>query len=168
VAIIGNAGGGKATLGRKLSRALNIELHPVDRLQWMPGWVPVPAEELGRRHKEILLRVRSIIDGWGTEETIVERFDASDTIIFVDHPLYIHYWWAIKRQIKCIFQPRIDGPEGCPMLPMTWPLLKMIWRIHHGARPQLLQLVNSYRGQKQIFHLRSPLELQSFIQVYYP
>ena len=166
VAIIGNAGGGKSTLARKLSHALDIELFPIDRLQWKPGWIPAPSEEIRRQHSEILKQARWIIDGWGSQDIIAERFTASDTIIFVDHPLYVHYWWAIKRQIKCVFQPRIDGPEGFPMLPMTWPLLKMIWNIHHHARPQLLQLINSYRDQKWVFHIRSPRELRRFVQIY--
>jgi hypothetical protein len=87
----------------------------------------------------------------------------ADTIILVDHPLYIHYWWAIKRQMACLVVPRHDGPEGCPMVPMTWPLLKMIWEIHSRARPQLLDMVNHYRDRKQVLHIRSPYELQCFV-----
>jgi adenylate kinase family enzyme len=166
VAIIGNTGGGKSTLSRKLSRALGIDLFPIDQLQWKPGWVPAPHQEIRQRHDAILTQDRWIIDGWGPRETILARFEAADTIIFVDHPLSIHYWWAIKRQITCLFRPRPDGSEGCPMLPMTWPLLKMIWTIHHQARPELLGLITSYRGRKQVFHIRSPRELHQFIVAY--
>jgi adenylate kinase family enzyme len=42
VAVIGNAGGGKSTLCRKLSKALDIELFPIGRIQWKPGWIPAP------------------------------------------------------------------------------------------------------------------------------
>ncbi len=103
-----------------------------------------------------------IIDGWGSFEIIEARFQASDTIIFVDLPLIIHFWWAIKRQIKCIYTPRPDGPEGCPMLPMNWPLMKMIWNIHYHHRPRLLKMVNSHLADKQVFHITSPRLLQEF------
>jgi adenylate kinase family enzyme len=166
VAIIGNAGGGKSTLCRKLSRALGIELFPIDRIQWKPGWVPAPYKEIKQHHDEILEHNRWIIDGWGPLDLITERFEAADTIIFVDHPLHIHYWWSLKRQLRCLFQSRPDGPEGCPMIPMTWPLLKMIWAIHYHARPQLLELVNSYRDKKQVFHIQSPHSLRQFITQY--
>ena len=166
IAIIGNAGGGKSTLSRKLSHALGIELFPVDRMQWKPGWVPACFDEIKHQHDAILARNRWIIDGWGPLETILARFDVADTIIFVDHPLYIHYWWALKRQIRCIFQQRPDGPIGCPMLPVTWPLLKMIWTIHQHARPQLLELIDSYRDRKAVFHIRSPRELGQFVATY--
>jgi adenylate kinase family enzyme len=40
VAVIGNAGGGKSTMCRKLSKALDIEWFPIDRIQWKPRWTP--------------------------------------------------------------------------------------------------------------------------------
>jgi adenylate kinase family enzyme len=166
VAVIGNAGGGKSTMCRKLSAALGLPLYPIDTLQWKPGWVPTPAEEFTRRHDNLIKHDRWIIDGWGTHEAILARFAAADTIILVDHPLYIHYWWAIKRQIKTLFRPRPDGPEGCPMLPMTWQLCKMIWRIHKDARPHLIQVVEALRPQKRVIHIRSPRQLQQFIREY--
>ena len=166
IAIIGNAGGGKSALSRKLSRTLGIDRFPIDRLQWKPGWVPAPHEEIRKRHAAILARGRWIIDGWGPRDTILARFEAADTIIFVDHPLSVHYWWAIKRQIMCLFRPRPDGPEGCPMLPMTWPLLKMIWVIHHQARPELFRLITAHSEGKQVFYIRSPHELRRFIAAY--
>ena len=166
VAIIGNAGGGKSTLGRMLSHALGIELFSIDLVQWKPGWVRAPLEEIQQQHAAVLARERWIIDGWGPPETIRERFEAADTIVLVDLPLLIHYWWALKRQWMCIFRPRPDGPDRCPMLPMTWSLLKMIWTIHRYARPDLLALVDTYRDRKDVFHLRSRRGLRRFIVAY--
>jgi len=37
IAIIGNAGGGKSTISRKLRDSLRLPLHPIDQLQWRPG-----------------------------------------------------------------------------------------------------------------------------------
>jgi adenylate kinase family enzyme len=166
IAIIGNAGGGKSILSRRLSAALDIPLFPIDRIQWKPGWTPAAYDEIKLQHDQILTRQRWIIDGWGPWDLIESRLKASDTIIFVDHPLVIHYWWAVKRQIACIFAPRPDGPEGCPMLPMTWPLLKMIWNIHYRLRPRLFELVNCYRMDKLVIHIKSPKELNRFLSEY--
>ena len=168
VAVIGNAGGGKSTLCRKLSQARDLPLYPVDRMQWRPGWQPAAPEAVKQQHDQVLPLERWIIDGWGSFDLIEARFQAADTIIFVDHPLAVHYWWALKRQFACLFAPRPDGPEGCPMLPMTWPLLKMIWRIHHQLRPRLLGLVaqQSARPGKQVFHITSPGQLRQFVEQY--
>ena len=166
VAIIGNAGGGKSTICRRLGKALDLPVYPMDQLQWKPGWIPTSTEEFHEKHTAILAQERWIIDGWGPPEEIAARFQAADTIIFVDHPLLIHYWWTLKRQVKCLFRPRPDGPEGCPMLPMTWKLLRMIWGIHHQGRPYILQLVHGLQGSKRIIHIRSPRALQAFASTY--
>lgn len=166
VVVIGNAGGGKSTLCRKLSQTQQLPLFPIDQIQWKPGWTPASYAEIKRQHDQILTGERWIIDGWGPFDLVEERCTAADTIIFVDHPLVVHYWWALKRQFACLFAPRPDGPEGCPMLPMTWPLLKMIWQIHHHARPKLLDVINRHRAGKDVCHIQSPRELCQFVQTY--
>ncbi len=163
IAVIGNAGGGKSVLCRQLSQALNIPLFPIDRMQWKPEWVAAPYAEIKAQHDIILAQEQWIIDGWGPWDLIEQRFQAADTIIFVDHPLVVHYWWSVKRQLRCIFAPRVDGLDGCPMLPVTGRLLRMIWRIHHQLRPRLLDLVERQRAEKRVVHIKSPKELQSYI-----
>jgi hypothetical protein len=54
--------------------------------------------------------------------------------VYVDLPLWIHYWWAAKRQFPCLFRPRPNFVPGCPMLPKTWALAKMMWWIHDRHR----------------------------------
>jgi adenylate kinase family enzyme len=166
VVVIGNAGGGKSTVCRKLSQARQLPLFSIDQIQWKPGWTPAGYDEVKQEHDRILAEERWMIDGWGPFDLVEERCAAADTLIFVDHPLVVHYWWALKRQFACLFTPRSDGPEGCPMLPMTWPLLKMIWQIHRHARPKLLEVVNRYRAGKDVFHIRSPRDLRRFVQTY--
>ena len=163
IAIIGNAGGGKSTVAKRLSEARGLPLHQLDKLQWNPGWVATPKTEFDRRHDELIASERWIMDGFASWESIDRRFEAADTIIFVDHPLWIHYWWAIKRQVMCVFRPRPDFVEGCPMLPMTWKLLKMICQIHRHARPKLVARINHYSKGRDVYHIRSPRELRRFV-----
>ena len=162
VAVIGNAAGGKSTLCRQLSAARQLPYFPVDRLQWLPGWKPVSAEGFAAAHADLLARPTWIIDGFGPWQEVRKRFDLADTIIFVDHPLWLHFWWATKRQIASIFWSRPDGPEGCPMLPVTFRLYRMIWRLHRDVRPKLLAEISARRDTKRVFHLRSPRELAEF------
>jgi hypothetical protein len=164
IAIIGNAGGGKSILARRLGAALAIPVHEIDVLQWKPGWVPAPAAEVVQTHEQWLASPAWIIDGWGGWEAIVARFDLADTIVVVDFPLALHYWWAIKRQVICLFRPNSDWPPpGCRALPVTWRLLEMIWQIHWTMRPQLLELVAHYHRSAHIIHICSPDELHRFI-----
>jgi len=162
VAVIGNAGGGKSTLCRKLSRALDLPYHAVDKIQWQPGWTITPEEEFLSKHDRLLSGERWIIDGFGPWQAIEQRFRAADTIVFVDHPLWLHYWWAGKRQIKSIFVGRPDGPDGCPMWPVTFRLFRMMWALHREERPKLLDAIVRRSNDTSIFHLRSPKELRAF------
>lgn len=138
----------------------------VDVLQWRPGWQPVSKAEFEAIHSSLLTRETWIIDGFGPWEEIEKRFDRADTIIFVDHSLWRHYWWATKRQIASIFHGRADGPEGCPMLPVTFRLYRMMWQVHYEMRPRLLDAINARLPGRQIFHIRSPRELASFVERY--
>ena len=44
IAIIGNAGGGKTTLARKIGATLNIPIAHVDAIQYQPGWGRTPID----------------------------------------------------------------------------------------------------------------------------
>ncbi len=162
IAVIGNAGGGKSTLCTRLGRALNIPVCMIDKIQWKPGWVRESTDIFKQKHDVLLAQDCWIIDGWGPWEAIEARFQAADTIIFVDFPLYIHCWWSFKRQFMCLFRPRPDGPEGCPMLPVTWRLVKTIWYVHTQARPRLLELLDTFRKDRRVIDIHSPRELRSF------
>ncbi|MDJ0570979.1 MAG: hypothetical protein QNJ53_18290 [Pleurocapsa sp. MO_192.B19] len=71
--IIGNAGGGKSTLAKRLSKAKNLPLYRLDALQWNSGWIPTPKEEFERRHNELISQDVWIIDGFASWESIEKR-----------------------------------------------------------------------------------------------
>ncbi len=167
VSVIGNAGGGKSTLCEKLGKAKSLPVYALDQLQWNRGWVPTPSHIFKQKHDEILAKEKWIIDGFASWETIESRFEKADTIIFIDHPLWVHYWWASKRQFMSIFHPRPKFPSGCPMLPMTKQLFKMIWYIHKEIRPRLISLIQEYKKEgRSVIHIKSPKELNEFINEY--
>jgi len=70
----------------------------IDRIQWRPAWVPTPEPEYTKAHEELLSQERWLIDGYGSWASVERRLEEADTIIFVDHPIWVHFWWATKRQ----------------------------------------------------------------------
>lgn len=166
VAILGNAGGGKSLLSQTLVQSNNLPVYQLDKLQWNPGWVPTPIDEFNQKHDSIIATEKWIIDGVASMESIERRLSTSDTIIFVDLPLWTHYWWAAKRQFMCLFRERPDFVPGCPMLPKTFELAKMMWRIHKNLRPILIELIGKHCENKQVFHIRSRKELAKFKKEY--
>src|SRR2546425_873989 len=110
IAIIGNAGGGKSRLARKLSETLVVPVREFDHLQWQPGWERTPQEKIERVHRAWIEEPGWIIDGWGSWNVLRERFEKADTIVLIDFPIHIHYWWALKRHVAAI-----RGQKG------SWP-----------------------------------------------
>ncbi len=116
-------------------------------------------------HSRWIAQSRWIIDGWGNPEIFKERFSVADIIIFVDLPIAVHYWWAAKRQIKAALNLNQGWPPaGCATLPVTGRLFKLMWRIHRELRPQLIELIPQHAESKQILHLKTPHELNIFLQ----
>lgn len=100
VAVFGNAGGGKSTLSKRLSQITGLPLHILDKIQYQSGGIEVTQEDYKHIHEKILVTDRWIIDGFGSMETLWLRLNEADTLVFVDLPLYVHFWWVTKRLIR--------------------------------------------------------------------
>jgi adenylate kinase family enzyme len=111
VAIFGNAGGGKSTLGRRLAELTGLPLYVVDMMQFRSSGIQVPRHEFLQAHADLLRRDGWIIDGFGGAAVAWERFAAADTLIYVDLPLLTHYIWVTKRLIKGLFANPKVGPK---------------------------------------------------------
>jgi adenylate kinase family enzyme len=83
IAIIGNGGGGKTTLARKLAQKLSIPAFHVDSLQFLKGHRWRPVEEVRPMVESWALETQWIIDGFGPLDSIEHRFLQADKIIFI-------------------------------------------------------------------------------------
>jgi len=163
VAIIGNAGGGKSTLGRRLSACHGMPFFSVDQLQWRPGWIEAPKHELEIKLDQLAATESWIIDGWGPWQSIEHRLEAADTIIFIDLPLWMHFWLAAERQIGVARGlDRADPIEGCDRLDATKRLFEMIWRVHTDLLPRLHQFLDRCKVGKNYHHITSIEALDAF------
>lgn len=164
IVVIGNAGGGKSRLAEGLTHSTGIPLYRLDAIQWNPGWVQTPEAEFRHKHDELAEREEWILDGVASWDSIVYRIERCDTIVYVDLPLWNHYWWAAKRQFQCLFRPRPNFVPDCPMLPMTGALVRMMWWIHKALRPNLKELIEAQRDDKCLYVLRSRKEVNQFCE----
>jgi adenylate kinase family enzyme len=99
VAVFGNAGGGKSTLSKRLSEITGLPLHVLDKIKYQSGGTEVPHEDYKHIHDKILATDRWIIDGFGCMETVWLRLNEVDSLVFIDLPLYVHFWWVTKRTV---------------------------------------------------------------------
>lgn len=164
IAIFGNAGGGKSTLSRKLSDITGLPLYVLDKIQYQPGGVKVSQEDYQRIHQEILATDRWIIDGFGCMETLWTRLDQADSLVFVDLPLPVHFWWVTKRFITGYFNPPAGWPEKSPILKSSMNSYRALWLCHRYLTPKYRQYVDRMQNTKQVYHLRSTEEISQFFQ----
>lgn len=163
IAVIGNCGGGKTTLARLLSKATDLPLYHVDSIQLGPGRTLTLPEECDRRLDELLLKPKWIIDGLGTRDAIERRVRAADTVVFIDFPLLVHYWWAAKRQWKTRTHPRSELPPDFNEFSMAFTYHLAInilrWRKY---RHWFLKLIDSVPQSIDLFHIHNPKEWNAF------
>jgi len=162
VAIVGNAGGGKSTLGRRLAEHHGLPFFSVDQIQWLPRWVQAEEDVVTRKLDEIASSERWIVDGWGPWSSIKRRLMAADTIIFVDLPLWMHFWLAAERQISAAQgEDRSDPLEGCDQLAVTKRLFEMIWRVDQDMKPRLQEMLERRPAAATYHHVTTLAGLEA-------
>jgi adenylate kinase family enzyme len=98
--VIGNSGGGKSTLARRLVASSNFQHIEIDDLLWQPGWQLTPVEIYNAGHARLIAGDSWIIDGLGRLDSIPERLARATDIVLVDMPLWMHFWLAAERQLQ--------------------------------------------------------------------
>jgi adenylate kinase family enzyme len=164
VMIIGNGGGGKTTLAYEIAETYRLPLTKIDSLQFEPGWPHTAETELRQAIAAVHASDQWIIDGFGPWDQIEERARLADTIIFVDHPIWVHFWWACERQIAAALgEQRRGGPPDCDLRDVTKQMFETLWWVHENLRPKLVALVETYRATKMVIWIQSSEELDMFV-----
>lgn len=162
VVIFGKPGGGKSTLSRRLSAVTGIQQCSLDLIEYKKNGERVPAEEYSKKHADLLVADNWIIDGLGTLDSFWLRIAAADTLIYVDLPYYIHYWWVTKRLLKSFFVKPEGWPEGSSVIKGTlagWKYLRLSPRFW---TPELFEQIQ-FRGKgKDIYRITSIKDINNF------
>ena len=112
VLVIGPCGSGKSTLARELGTRLGLPVHHIDQLNWRPGWVESSKDELRAKLSAIAAGERWLIDG-NYGGTLDVRLPHADSIVYLDFPITLCLWRAVKRVARYRGRARPDMPEGC-------------------------------------------------------
>lgn len=149
VAVFGKPGGGKSTFSRHLSQSTGIPHHPLDLIEFNPDGTRVAYETFTAMHSEIIASEQWIIDGVGTPESFSQRLGVADTLIYIDLPYAIHYWWVIKRFLLSPFKSPEGWPKGSKVLNGTIASIKVLRLCPAYWNQEFLQgLYTKYPGKK--------------------
>jgi len=161
--VIGNAGGGKSTLARKLAERRGLRHVEIDRLLWQEGWVLTPEDVYARQHREIIDQDDWVIDGLGRQNSIAERIARATEIILIDMPLWMHFWLAAERQITWARGNLDHTPGGIAQMPPTESLFRTIWEVDQSWMPGIRALCTEAEVQgKIVTRLMSVDQLDAF------
>jgi adenylate kinase family enzyme len=163
IAIIGNAGGGKSTLARRLAKQRGLRHVEIDQLLWQEGWKLSPADVYLRRHAELISSDGWIIDGLGQQASIPDRLSRATEIILIDMPLWIHFWLAAERQIAWASGRLEHAPGGVSKMPPTDALFRTVWEVERTWMPEVRALcANAEANGTAITRIASMEELNAF------
>ena len=164
VAVFGNAGGGKSTVSKRLATTTDLPLFVLDKIQYRAGGIAVSEEEYKHAHAEILAGDRWVIDGFGSIETLWPRLDEADTLVYIDLPLPLHFWWVTKRFATGFFVPPDGWPDRTPIWKSSMTSYRTLWLCHKLLTPRYRDYVAEAREKKRVHHLRSARQIGEFFQ----
>ena len=164
VVVFGKPGGGKSTLSRKLSAVTGIKLCPLDLIEYKQNGDRVSPEEYSKKHADLIGSDSWIIEGLGTLKSFWLRVDAADTLIYVDLPYYVHYWWVTKRLLKSFIVKPEGWPEGSSVLKGTLASWKYLRLSPKFWTPELFEEIQYCGKGKDIYRITSVKEINNFVK----
>ena len=164
VAVFGKPGGGKSTLSKELAAATGIELYPLDLIEFQKNGERVLRSEYSKAHEKLIKSESWIIDGLGSLDSFWLRIDDADTIVYIDLPYWVHYWWVTKRLIKSIFVKPEGWPDGSSVLKGTLASWKYLRLSPKFWMPKLFRKLQKSSTSKSLYRIKSKSELNYFVK----
>lgn len=127
----------------------------LDLLKYKPGGGEVSYEDYKAAHEQLLQQGQWIIDGYGSLDTVWERLERADTLIYIVMPVLQHYWWVTKRFVKGVLVPPTNWPENSPLLKGTLNSYHTVWLYHQKLTPKYREYVKKAKASKRVYHLQS-------------
>lgn len=164
IAVIGNSGGGKSTLARKLAARHGLPHAEIDALLWRPNWQLTPAEIYEADHDRLIAGESWVADGLGSLASIPPRLSRATEIVLIDMPFWQHCWLAAERQIAWATGRIDNAPAGLAEMPPTEAVFRNLWEVDQGWMPEVRRLISQEAaGGKRVHCIASVEALQAFV-----
>ena len=160
VLVTGNAGSGKTTFARIVTKELNIPSYGLDSVVWKSGWIKTPDEEKREKIQKLIDLETWIIDGVSGQ-----AFRAADAVFFLDIPLYRCIFNILRRFFSGGLKTRESLPENCPEYIGVFKALRITFIYQMQTRPFILSLIEA-NPQKKILWVKSYTQLRELSSIF--
>jgi adenylate kinase family enzyme len=161
ILVIGNSGGGKSTLARKLGEKLRLPVVHLDVLFWKPDWVESRDDEFRARTAQALSGPEWVCDGnFGGSFDL--RMPLADTIVWIDQPPWLCLIRAMRRIVTGRIHGRPDMAEGCQES-VDFAFYGFILTYNRQQQPRLQAALAQYGAHARVVRLRSDREIGDFL-----
>jgi len=162
ILIVGNSGGGKSTLARRLGEKLAVPVVHLDVLFWKPGWVEAEEDAFRAVIRKALEAPACVCDG-NFAGSLDIRLPRADTVIWIRQPRLLCLARAIWR--VATYRGRRIRPDmaaGCDEK-FDPAFYRYIWDYDAKTAPRLEVALAQYAGHARLVHLRSDREIAAFL-----
>jgi nucleotidyltransferase substrate binding protein (TIGR01987 family) len=161
IAIIGCSGAGKSTLARAVGARLGLPVVHLDALFWKPGWVESDQESFRAAVDQALAGQRWVSDGNFTSVADI-RFSRADTIVWIDPPITLCLWRAIRRAVTDFGRTRADLAPGC-LEKIDFAFYGYILGWNRVTRPRVHGAIDAFGSHASLVMLRSDREVAAWM-----
>jgi len=145
ISIIGGAGTGKTTLSNLLSEKYNLPVTHLDGIHHLKNWQVRDKLERDKIILDIVEKEKWIIDGT-YRDTIKQRLEKSDLIIWLDYSTFAQVKGILKRFFK---NPGKEKPEipGCNER-LNWEFFKYVLNYRKKKRHFVVEAIENVDKNK--------------------
>lgn len=161
ILIVGNSGGGKSTLARRLGEKLGLPVVHLDILFWKPGWIESERSEFRARVAEALAGPAWVCDGNFTS-SYDQRMPLADTIVWIEQPRWLCVFRVIWRAISYRRGGRPDMAEGCQET-LDLKFYGWVWTFDAQVKPKLEAALAEHGAHARVVRLTSDREIAAFL-----
>lgn len=152
IAIIGAPGTGKTTLANNLGKIYNLPVLHLDTIHYMKNWVLRDTKQRDKMIIEEGKKEKWILDGTFID-TLVQRTDRADLIIFLDYPRRTQLKGIFKRKITHLGKKRAQIPR----LDLSFVLY--VFTYNKKRRGYITDILKKYNSNKiLVFQKQNDLE----------
>jgi adenylate kinase family enzyme len=162
ILIVGNSGGGKSTLARRLGERLSLPVIHLDVIFWKPGWVEI-GDDVFRVEVERALQAPAWVCDGNFAGTWDLRMPLADTIVWLDQPRLLCLFRAVMRVFTYRGRrTRPDMADGCDEK-FDPKFYSYIWTYDAKVGPRLEAALAEYGRHARVVRLKSDREIAAFV-----